>query len=258
MNWTSLWIVLGVAAVVALIVALLLRVTAADRPALEVGSWGVGILGGALSIITFVSMPSAVVGSDEDLGAESSTVSSKGDDARSSGDGTDADEEADPTYSEELSEVPFTIRNANDGGSCSPYRAIDFDGGAGDPDFPIVRVVEDESDLSTEQPDAIDAEYHTCADGELVAAQTASVGLLREGAGAGWEECSTAASSTSIGTLNLSDRPEDVGFEPGSALCAVTDQHRVARAAIINVVYNSGIADSIPTVECELTTWVQD
>lgn len=94
--------------------------------------------------------------------------------------------------------------------------------------------MKDDRDFSTAQLDAIDLTYSTCANAQLEVEKGAVVGLLREGAGADWRECAAAASGASIGTLevNRESRPEDAGFVEGAAICALTDEGRVARAAI--------------------------
>ncbi|NNG87593.1 hypothetical protein [Streptomyces cacaoi] len=152
----------------------------------------------------------------------------------------------------------MAIRTAHDGSFCDPYIAIDFDGNPNGGEHPITRRVADEGDLSSEQLKATDMRYVTCAEAKLVAEEGASVGLLRKGERSGVKECAAAASGASIGgALDITDdaKPIDDGFEEGASLCAVTSQGTVARATIDRIVYNAGIADSIPTVEFKLTTW---
>lgn len=162
-------------------------------------------------------------------------------------------------YRIEHSEIPFTIRTANSGSSCSSYTAVDFDGNPDGGENPITRRVVNEEELTSSQRDAIDMAYLTCADAELVSKQKASVGLLRKGEEAGPEQCAAAASGASLGSLSIEEnaKAEEVGFEPDASLCAVTSTGRVARATITKITYNSGIGDSIPTVEFKLTTWVR-
>ncbi|MFG1694130.1 hypothetical protein [Nonomuraea sp. NPDC049309] len=129
---------------------------------------------------------------------------------------------------------PFTIRTAHhDGSSCNPHIAIDFDGSPSG-DSPITTRVIDEDELTTAQREAADRYYVTCRTAELRAAQTASIGLLRNGKNATPEQCAAAASSASIGNLGINKdaKPADIGFIEGSAICAVTPNNRLARATI--------------------------
>lgn len=168
-------------------------------------------------------------------------------------------EESSQGIVEENSGIPLTIRTAHDGTSCDPYIAIDFDGSPSGGENPITRVVTDKSSLSDAELEAADMTYVTCANAELRASQGTPVGLLRAGKENGPQECSAAASGSSIGNLRVDKpaKPENVGFEVGASLCAVTPSGRIARATITKITFNAGIANIIPTIEFELTTWIK-
>ncbi|ADG89781.1 MAG: hypothetical protein IRY84_01200 [Thermobispora bispora] len=276
MNHPFLYVFLVLGCIL-LAVAIIMRVNRVRHPEdrrphpLEIGHWLAGMISCAVGLIPLLGGgPNEPIISDSPTHSPSRSVLVQGGHvATSPGTGAENSADSGPAPSEtsesgsyrlEHSGIPLTIRSAHDGRTCSPYIAVDFDGSPTGGDNPITRRVTNASELSQAQRDAIDMVYETCADANLIVRQNTSVGLLRKGAEAGPEQCAAAASAASLGSLNIEKGAgaEEVGFEVGAALCAITQTGRVARATITNIAYNAGIGNTIPTVEFELTTWVRE
>lgn len=162
-------------------------------------------------------------------------------------------------YRVEYEDVPFAINHP--GNRCSDYIAVDFDGDPFGNGSSITQRVVDEDELSSSEREAIEMSYQTCGGrATLSVEQGATVGLLSKteaGAEVTPERCAAAASGASIGgalRIDKSAHPEEVGFEEGASMCAVTPEGRVAKAMITKIHYDE---NGYALVRFTLTTWVR-